>query len=384
MSNKKALFISVVIFFLWIYIWFTAILPSKISLVGVDFFSYYLGAHALGNSNTKTVYDLRTQLNIQNKLLNSNQNHVLPFKAPLTSTIPYYLLTFFDPLCAYKIFFLFQILLLLLCCYLMIKNFQTDILFTILFAVSPPIIGSLIQGQSSILVFFFTVISILLFRRQKYFLSGIFLSLILLRPQLSLILLFILLIERNKKFLHGLVIGGVVIFLSNNAIYGNGFVKDYINFLIKTETPDYGTHIGASYTLKTVLEVIDSLFKTSFSNLSVFLTIVSVTVISFILLTNRKKLKADFEEELGLAILLGIPLGLHLLTHDLLIIAMPLNILFKRLRGRMPIWVGSLIFFIFIIFSMFNFRVIPGLTLFGIALIIISTILYVREVILKN
>lgn len=379
MSTKKVFFvISVFISILFFLIWSKIKTPVLNNLKSCDFFSYYTGSYAIRVGRVKDIYNIDKQIGIKNNLLEDTNNWVLPYRAPVSTGLFYYPYTFLNPRLAYNVFFLIQVILLLVCSYLILNKLNTSILVVLLFSISPPIIGGMIQGQLSILLTVVCLLSITLFEKNRYYLSGLMLSFILLKPNLSLVIFLSLILARNTKYFLGVLTGSLSIFLVNLIIYGKYFISDYLKFLLLTEKPYYGSHIGASYTIKTLVEATKTVSGYDFSAYLLPFTILMVITISILLFIKRDRIYSSYKERLGLAILLGVPLGLHVNTYDLSILIIPISILVVK---KIPVWWKLFMGFYFIIATILNFRVLLTITITGIFIISINTIIYINKVI---
>lgn len=327
----------------------------------------------------KDIYNIKNQISLKNKLLNLEDQRVLPYKAPLTGSFTYYPFAFLNPMCAYKTFFLLQIIILSVCCYLLLDKFSVSTLFPILFSISPPVVGALLQGQQSIIITFITMMSIILYDKKRNFLSGILISLILIKPNLLPIIIFILVIIKNRSFIYGLITGGLGILFTNIFFYGTSFVKDYLNFLVLTETPYFGAHKGASHTIKIILETIDSLLKINTSKLILPISLLLISIVALVLYIKKGKINMNFKEKIGLSIILGIPLGLHINTYDLSLLIIPLAILSNHISSKISFLWKLIFILLFTIYTLFNFTIIPILTLISLFIIFVLTFSYIKR-----
>lgn len=380
MNKKyKPLLISLGILIFWIYTWIGSTFTTKVELEGVDFFSYYLGAYLVRTGKVKDIYSIKVQTSFKNKLLSVKNDRLPPYRSTISGSAFYYPFSFLKPEISYAAFFLVQIFSLSICCFLLIRYFNANAVFTVLFSLSPPVVGALLQGQQSILLTMFCLLSILLFNKQKYFLAGLLLSTVLVKLQFLPIVFFIFIIIKNKNFIYGLIGSGLVNLFINFLIYGGSFVKDYLSFLTETESPYYGSHKGISYTLQVLLETVDSLLKTNTSELLVPVSVVAILSIGLVLYFKRNVLDTTYVEKLGLAILLGIPLGAHVYFYDLVMLIIPFCVLLGQTNSKVTVRWRALFLLLFIVFTIFNFWVVPMLTLAGLLIIFASTYFYIRK-----
>lgn len=380
LEKKRKAVTLILILLIWVSIWLVGVLPSSMSNIFIfDFSNYYLGATVVKEKDTKNLFNIQKQIQTRNVISGHEDIIILPYRAPVTTSLPYIPITLLEIEAAYRYFFLFQILILFISSYIASKVLKLPNIFVFLTAISPPLLGGIIQGQLSILIYLFSLLSICLYHKKMYFLSGISLSFILLKPQLLPIILFILIIEKRRYFIYGLVSSSLIIFLTNIFFYGVNFVKDYLNFLQYTETPIYGSHVGASYTIVALLENLDQIFYTNTKNLLPVLSLVITLLLCIFFLFVRKKVNSPYERRLGLSILLGIPLGLHIIAYDLLILAIPLGILFKLRYNKISLWCKSLLLFIYVIFYLSGLSNEVFFTTFGLILIFIFLYNYIKE-----
>jgi hypothetical protein len=233
---------------------------------------------------------------------------------------------------------------------------------------------NIIQGQPSIAILFFLLFSLLLYKKKEFSISGVVLSLLLIKPQLFPIIFFLFLLIENRKFKIGAIFGSVSIFLINLIMYGKDFVTDYLKFLIFTDKPYYGSHIGASHTIKSIIELIDAVLKTDFSKYTMFISLVLIGILGLILINKREVINSrniDIEALYGLSILISAPLTIHLLNHDLIIMALPACVIastHKALSLKPGFWILYILTWIYYLMNisfLYNKSVIGVFIIFG-------------------
>jgi hypothetical protein len=60
------------------------------------------------------------------------------------------------------------------------------------------------------------------------------------------------------------------------------------------------------------------------------ISFVLILITSVLLFFNRNKLRGSYNKHLGLSLLLAVPLGIHVLGHDLVLLAVPMGVYFTR------------------------------------------------------
>ena len=253
--------------------------------------------------------------------------------------------------------------------------------FIILLLIHPILLINFIQGQPCLLQLFFILVSLSFFRSKKYLLAGLFISFILIKPQIFAILVFMSILVKNRHFILGSMLGALTMFLINIFLYGKNFVGDYITLLQKTNTPYYGSHIGASYTIQSILERVDRIIglKISWDTLPIsFLLIAAIGIVLFFI---RDRLQGNFGENLGLSILLAIPLGAHLLNHDLIILAIPVGIYFYPFNSTYKLIYIGIVYILTWTYFLLNISVLYNTSLIGLGILSIFSCFYIKNVI---
>ncbi|MFA6981471.1 MAG: glycosyltransferase 87 family protein [Patescibacteria group bacterium] len=373
---------SLVFLFLFIF-WLFYILPASPKMLGRDFLSYYIGANIVKNGEIRRIYDLPTQLSYQNALSGVVASKVLPYRALVVSSFIYMPFTFMSLISAYKYFILFQFISVAICVYCLVKDLGTKPLPLILLLMHPVLWINYYQGQPSLLLLLFLLLSVSQFRKGKRLFAGILLSLVLLKPQFFPLVIFMNILASDRRFLIGSLLSGFFLFFFNLFLYGLDFIKDYIVFLQLTETPYYGSHLGASFSIKSVVELVGVLFRKDFSVLFIPINTIIVCVVGIMLFLNKERIKG-FGEKLGLCILLSIPLGMHLLNHDLVLLILPVCVFVADINlERQGVFFWT-VYFITSIYFIINFAVLIDTSVVGLVPLLVFLYFYVRKYYISN
>lgn len=385
-STKRAFLAGLFTFIILTLLWVSFIKPAEIELLGRDFLNYYLGSKIVADGNVKQIYDINYQLNYQNRLVNKDVEKILPFRAPITTSYIYYPFTFLDPVEAYKMFVLLQLFTLSACIYILIKELELNLLYIPLLCAHPIVIINILQGQPSILLLFFISLSLLLFKEKKYILSGIAISLLLIKPQVLSIIFFLFILLNNNKFRLGTIIGSLGISLINLLTYGKNFVKDYLKFLQFTDSPYYGSHIGASHTIKSLLELGEFCLKVELSNYTIIVSLALIAAIGLFLGLKKRKGTIDSDSDViyGLSVLITIPISIHLLNHDLVVLALPVAIIVSKLKTVREKLVLFLIYSLTWFYYFLNISYLYNVSLIGFILLLIFCYYYIRILVLPK
>jgi len=223
-------------------------------LVGSDYIHYLAAARLVRDGMGDLIYNIEVNYEAQRMVLGPNSPiSILTFRSlPFVSLI-FLPFTFFPAITSFRIFGLINILLIFLIIYLFIKyiskkNVQTLYLLVISFTFVP-ILETLKNGQVSIILTAILFGIYITFRKKKYLLAGLLVSLMLLKTQFIIFFpyLFILCSQR-KKFLLGFVTGLVGLFLLSSAVSGFNFWLSYPKHLLETEGPEYGSRTNELFT----------------------------------------------------------------------------------------------------------------------------------------
>ena len=252
---------------------------------------------------------------------------------------PPFLALFFSPLARFPIsvaYIFFSIINIFLAmaafCFLAFptgkKSFaQTITLFVFLIFYSPVWIA-LLQGQWSFLLLLSFIFASYLFSKNKKFLAGNPLSLLLIRPHLLLLPVLLLIIKRQWKMLSGLGFGIFIFTVISYATVGFTGLKDYMGLL--SAIPFWGD----KFTVHPILEPTLRGFLQSVFHTNLLLPILPIFVFGVLLtlfLVKKSLLSFNF------ACLITVVLftSIHTNYHDLVLLLLPCVFIIKSIK-RIP------------------------------------------------
>ncbi len=218
-----------------------------------DFVSLVVGAEILKSEDRNMLYDIKTQNRFQQKL--TTRKELLPYRNPPTSIFPFTVFSGLPIVTSYRIFVVINLLLLILGGIYLLKKFGLENKQYLLLAVFLywPSIESTLIGQVSIGLFI-VFISIFSFLKQdKFFLAGLFTSILFNKPQLLVVVPFLLAISNKKKFLQGFVLGIVCFLLLSIFLVGYKGLLKYPDFILKTESLEFRSDPASYVTLSALM-----------------------------------------------------------------------------------------------------------------------------------
>jgi len=228
---------------------------------------------------------------------------------------------------SYLAIFVINIILLLIFHFLFIKFFPGTtknkflLLLTVFFY---PSIANLIVGQHTTIILLIFLSIYLALRKERSFWAGLTTSLLIIKPQYTLFTPFSLYLSKNKKqYILGFVLGILIFWIFNLVIMGS--IKpflDYPNFILSTENPEFGSRPYQMFTLYGLVKQIAPLTK---NEILVIGNYVLYGIFTLLTIYKTKKLKS-FGMLFTAGIILTILFSIHALTHDLLVLLVPLYI----------------------------------------------------------
>jgi len=207
-----------------------------------DFIIYYTAAqmaksHALGR-----LYDLNLQIEFQNRILNDLQSPVrftddlLPYNHPPFEILWFIPLAGLPYLSAFSIWVLWSVLcfafgiLLLIHSAEGLHNANLNWLYLLSFLYLP-LVGTLLQGQDSAMLFLFWVLAYRSLKRSREVWAGFWLSLLLQKFQILLPIVLVLLGKKRWRAMGGFLGGSLVLLLISWALVGASGLESYIRLL---------------------------------------------------------------------------------------------------------------------------------------------------------
>lgn len=296
---------SNMIFRFVIFIYITIIISTSIVVMysmifrytNLDFVSFMIGGETAKQGRLEKLYDLSYQQQIRDSFnLRMGENaKFLVFKYLPIYAYLFIPLTFFNYSESIFLYYILNILLAFLSVFITLKakNSNKKTAYIVPFA-SFFIIYTLTSAHTFFPLFIFTLIYYSL-SKEKWYLLGIFASLLTFKIQYLFFLPFLLLMIKNKKrFFISFLISVLLILLINIEIYGPNLFTEYIRFILNTETPYYGSNSSGMVSL---VQAIKSMtVNTNMSLLIVINMVFYITVLIglYYMFKKRRIINSDY------------------------------------------------------------------------------------------
>lgn len=307
---------------------------NRLFLLGTDFRAFYTGGQMILNGVSRDFYTLSTQYNWQHSFVPemSHQSQLMPFIYPPFVAVPMALIAHFPFEVAYIVYMLWNIALLVTLYFLsmrILKQAETKIkviivAMTIAFL---PILFAVMQGQLSLLLAIALLNAWFSLRLGKNIHSGLWLSLLLVRPYLIVVPLFVFILKRQIKVLVGLTIGSTALFLISFLLVGWTGLQNYINLLVSAFNwgDAYTRHPQMMHSWNGFLSL---MFNTNhLSGISLILWLLGIIfAIGLLLWTWRKHLMPqtdNFSLQWAILVLVMLFTSVHVNFHDLSVLIVP-------------------------------------------------------------
>jgi hypothetical protein len=210
---------------------------ASFPLDGTDFRAIYTGGVMIIHGVSSDFYSLSTQFFWQKTIFNlPSEIYLMPFTYPPFAALFISLLANFPLSTAYIIFATINIVLAIIAFYFLIfstgkKSFTQTIILFLFFICFYPIWIALSLGQWSFILLLSFISASYFFSKNKKFLAGLGLSLLLIRLNLLFLPIFLLIIKRQWKMLSGLGLGIFILTLISYVLIGFNGLKTYIELL---------------------------------------------------------------------------------------------------------------------------------------------------------
>lgn len=348
-----------------IFFYFIIVSVNPFLAAGGDFISYFTGASIIKDGKGPLIYDFATQSRYMEKAIHpltgqfSNRYVAPPFVALIY--LPFSLFNFFI---AYKLFTLFNLGLFLLFIYLLFDTFKNakklnGIIILPLYFYSA--ISTLFSAQTSFILAILVLFLYKLIKGKKAVLVGICTALLLIKPQYMVFAPFIyLLTNGKKKYLLGFFATLLVLLLVSILLVGLEGLKNYPSFVLATENPVFGNRANQMFSLHAVVS--NLLFDSNLASIqSLIFSFFGFTIVFYLFLKRYQKLSLNLS--FALIILLSLLFSAHVLSHDLILLLIPIFILLDKAYKKKKASRHFLLIFVLILF------VIPATISLGSSLI---------------
>lgn len=316
--------VSIISGFLY-YIFFRV---EPVVVASSDFLTYLTGATIIKRGVGDLIYDLETQLSFQKELVKPFfKEKLLPFRSPPVVALLFLPFTYFSPITSYKLFAILNLIILIILTISsakIFKNIKKYKFWYLIPFVFLPSIQTLFVGQTSfilLLIFLFIYISI---NNKNSLLAGVLGGFILFRPQYIVALPFLtVLVEKKLDFIIGFTLSFVFLLLMSLNLSGINPLLNYPSLIAYTERPVFGSRMDQMFSLTAALSQILKGNKVNFNSLLMINT--GAYLLTLYIFIKRYKF-IDFENLFVSTMLFSLVFSVHVLSHDLSILMLPVFI----------------------------------------------------------
>lgn len=325
----KKIFVSIAVFFYVVLV--CLIVNSYLRIpdfyIKTDVVSFLTGAKIIKDGRVDYLYDVNTQFEYQNKVVSPARKKLLPFRNfPITAFVytPFLEMSLKN---SYTVIFVINTALLLIFHLAFIKFFPGASKNKLLFLLPIffyPSVANLIVGQHTPIILLVFLSIYLLTKRERPLWAGFATSLLMIKPQYLLFTPFPLYLSKNRKqYVLGFIMG-VLIFLVLNLMITRSYKPflNYPNFILSTEYSSYGSRPREMFTLYGLVKQVMPQAKSELliiGNLFLY-------VVFAVLTLKRSRILKNSDMLFTSGILLTILFSVHALSHDLLVLLVPLYI----------------------------------------------------------
>jgi hypothetical protein len=340
--------------------------------LGGDPISFLAGAEILKERGGEFLYNGDIQFEYQQKIVSPlTRTWLLPFRSPPVVAAVFIPFTYFGAGFTFFFIIFLNIVAIALLVYVgskIFKNIKSSTLF-LLSIFYFPFISTLVFGQFSPLLLLLLLFIFKYARESKYFSAGALSGLLLVKPQLFLFIPFLFFaIAQKRDFIKGLFLSAFVMLLVNLYISGSAFLFDYSKFLLATEVYSLGSRPYQMFSLFGAAKLI---FPSISNFLLVLINFALYAVVLYYFQKSSKKF--SIEKAFVVGIILTILFSIHALSHDLVILLLPIFILLNYYRAaKKPpknYLKPALLLFFLPLFSVINVAEV------GVVLLVLSVVL---------
>lgn len=313
------------------------------SIASFDFRSFYSAGYQIRNHPSQ-LYDLRQETLIQNSIASDEQG-VVPFYHLPCEALLYAPFSLLNYRAAYLTFIALNMLLLMAAFFAARPTFSSIIPWWqprpgLMFFVFVPLIGAVMQGQDSILLFLLCCLAWRQLELGKDASAGCLLALALLKFQIALPVAALMAIRRGWRFSAGFLLTAVAVGLSCLSIVGRSGAESLIRLLTNTtsvtEKNAFAQHSVGIYpsAMPNIAGFFYACGTRFMSPHLAFLVVAACSLIMFIWcarMVRRSELKIAF----SVAVLCGLLVSYHLYVYDLTLALLPAALLCERAKKNL-------------------------------------------------
>lgn len=295
----------------------------------VDFVTYYMGASILKSGMGSLFFDLITQINFLTNILGFEPTvQILVYRSLPAAALLFIPATFFYHKTAYRIYLVLNLIIYLLIGKKVNKILNNKYAGYVLIISFFPIIRALINNQLGVffVLLYFLIYAALL--KKKIFWAGFLAGLVSVKLNIFVATAFILFlfIKDRKTFLAGVLLSFGLVFLVSYLLAGPGFPFNYIDFVIATESPQYGGMAHSYFSLQPLLLLIAG----KIVGLK-YLIILNYVLFFCVSLFLKKRFRNFSDDDLiSLTVLMSVIFGFHVLFYESVILVIAFILFVKK------------------------------------------------------
>ncbi len=329
---------------IWVYLWVSLAALSLGFALGLaspysdykklngttDFIAFLVGGNIAASGNISNLYDLTHQTAVQNQLLEPvSLNGVLAFINPPVTAYFYAPLANLSMTSAFWAVVSVNTFLIAISLVLLLMNTNLDYRIAGLYIVLIPwhfsFWHTLIGGQPAGVILFLLTLSYVFLKKGNYFISGVLIGFLFIKPQFLLIALLLAFsihnIKSRKSFIFGAALSVLFMCVVNSLLYGWDFLPDYISLLFFTDSSNYGTSIKFNFNLVSVM----SFFTQSNSHAKTASMLLITPIYLYVTKRlNKLNINTNISHLFSIAVFFTPILNLHTMNTDLLVYLIPL------------------------------------------------------------
>lgn len=320
------LFITVSIMSAIYILFFSNVFVDDKLILESDFPTFYAAAQIVKDGMGDRLYETGLQSDYQNVALYPvNRGEPRIFKYFPLVTYLFLPLTLLSHNLAFKVFFMLNLFLIFVTIKIGLKiypNLKKTKIHWLLPLAFYPFSLTMVKGQVSIILL---IVFLMVIKNLKIndFRSGMFYSLVLLKPQffVSGYLFFIIISKDKKGFLKGSALVAVLIYLLSSLISGFDWPGDYINSVMLNNSM-HGSVLSDMFSLRNLI----SRFTTS--STSSYLLLALVFLFTFTVFIKRRNISLN--RLIFASVIFTVVLSPHTLIYDLTVVYVALIIIFDK------------------------------------------------------
>ncbi|MFB3102321.1 MAG: glycosyltransferase family 87 protein, partial [Alphaproteobacteria bacterium] len=305
--------------------------------IGGDYPAFYSAGQIIADGEAENLYSLRTQREYQQELI-GDQSGVLAFAYP-----PHFAL-FYAPLSelpfrvSYAVHTLAMVAALALACLLIQRIYpnliaKPELLFFLAFT-AYPIFRSVIGGQNTALSILLIVLCWYKVLHNKHYQAGIYLGLLLFKPQFALPLAGLFLLSGRWRVWVSAGATGIVLIALNSALLGPGWFADWFDIVRTFSRFDVQVNFAELVSWQGFIQAVVGQGNSFAVALGWGLSGATILAISWVWFAGGRT--ADFNSQLALASICIVLISPHTLYYDSGIVLIAVVVLLNRF-GRLKV-----------------------------------------------